>query len=465
MNLRPLRSTLWAFVAIALVGCGGSGDGLDPASNPGGASTPPPPGSARLTLLMSADDTPKVRQAWVRLHAAEIARDGRTVKVFESKEGRLIDLAALADAVVPLATATVPDASYDRITLVLGKELTLARGASETAAPMRFADGFDNRDGRTAVRIALTSARNLGMGGDAMVVRARLADWKVSGTTVTPTFSAPRGGDDAKGAPVLLTGRLSGLSGQAPRQTAWVTPEGGTAVRVALGWTTVQVGDGTLADGMDVRVEGAWQKSAEGLRVDVIRVEPPMGAAATGTVARPEPGSRRFTLGLATAEGWLPTHRNLNVLLAPDAALRDAAGSPLEAADFFRDLASAAGASVEGEYDPGSNRFVAKVARLAQDPSKRERTAEGEAVMPAAATAAKVTLESLDGRDVPGEPVLDLMLGEATKYLDAAGKPLSRADFAKALEAGARVRATGPVSDAGTMTPTQARVLSARQAP
>jgi hypothetical protein len=334
-----------------LAGCGGGGAG----------------GATAFGPMFITDDLGDHDHVWVTVHRVSLAGNGGVEVVYDNPAGASVDLASLQDATGGRFAfcAMVPEGVYTSVTFTLDKDLVLFEQGSSTGLDRVFA-GHNG----TTVDITLTFASPRMIGpGNPLVIDFDLENWDDDGTTVTGSpFIAEGDGDGLddmdRHEDEEIEGVIEGLSGTAPDQSFTLQLEHGGSVTVVTDANTDICGSGTLADGLEVEVEGAFSTTPNAFVASSIEIEdeddddddlPEVEGAAFDISI--ELGT--FSMTVLEAEHFLPPFDTVIVVTDGSTEFTNVNGDVVTAAEFFLALMAGDVLEVEGEFDAGTNTLLA----------------------------------------------------------------------------------------------------------
>ncbi|MGC4043353.1 MAG: DUF5666 domain-containing protein [Armatimonas sp.] len=434
-----LRRCLSAFAFLLLLafflgGCGGGG------------SDSPAPSNRQVDVFVTDGFSDDYAQVWVTLYKIEAGKGGTFTTVYESTEGKTINLAALKDAKQFLNSVSLPDVAYDTLRLSFGDTFTLVPpgGGAGVETPVEARENLTVADGKAVLTLHDATRNLLEKGNRSLVMDFDLAAFTLVGGKVRPQVKPDAPVDFESREPIAeLTGTVSEL--QPGREFRLQLPgPNGARIRILLNGDTKVYGadgqDATLANGQTVFVRGTRgaDQSVTAITIRILGGEPHRLQTYWGTVAEINEANASFTI--VVREGTAPLARErLIVLTNAQTVFRKLAATPgSSTAAAFSDLRVGQKVSVTGELDGDRLRLTATRVEI----QERE--------IPPILETMKGTVREVGGdrfvlEIAEASPIslgvglrLIVTVNAATTYRKA-GNPASYAD----IKVGAVVRATG----------------------
>lgn len=367
MNI--FKNAAWAAIlvitAAIVIACGGGGGGSSSSANGGSVG-----------LFFTDDLSANYDHVFVTAHKVSFTGPAGTRTIFNSTDGKTIDLRALGTAqggtFAFLAHANVPSGSYTSAEIELDKDLVLFPTGNNVGQQRVFA-GSDVPNDRKTITVPLS----LNVSGHHNVTfDFDLAQWTDDGTNVTPFVAVtndPRFDDSGNHENEDFHGAISALSGTAPNQTFTLSSSDSGSLTVKVDATTsIFNSDGTaspvLANGKHVEVRGNYDPAQDALIATSVKIEDNANEDhedhAFGAVTNINAGAGTFTVHVSDSHGFAPTVLDVNVVTNVNTRFFGHRGVVLSSADFFTGLAGSSFAEVEGTYDEGTNTFTASKAKL-----------------------------------------------------------------------------------------------------
>jgi len=444
--MRKSVSFLLAAGVLVLAGCGGGGGSAS-------GSDSSPVGSARVNMFITDAFTDQFSQVWVKIHKIELV-GASTPTVFEDKDGKVVDLLTLskdgASRFALLGVADVPAGTYNSVRITVAEDLSVVPTGSTIAAERKFA-GADA--GAHLKTLSLPLATHAIAGTDDLIVDFELGKWTDDGSLVTAVVSQHNGNgvdDPANQETADFKGRLSGLSGTAPKVSFDLTGAGAT-IHVALDANTaVFNGSGAaspmLVNGARVEVRGVFDTATQTLKATSLKVEDENEAEGSTEAAGAVTGigSGGFDMGVRKAEGFVPRSSSLHVVVS-DATTFLSHGVTMTREEFFAAVATGQEIEVDGALDLDSGILTATRVKVEMEMEhENEAQAKVKGVASSIDPVAKsfqVTVQKWEGTVLQPGAVLKVVVTAATAY-----KGSTEAAFFTALRNGAPLEARGAVN-------------------
>jgi hypothetical protein len=354
---------MWAVLAT---GCGGN-SGTDISTGGGGPNVTPNTGTAQSAVFITDDPTTAYSAVWVTIKAVTLTPGN--VTLYNDPVGTTVNLRTLRDnngaLFQYLGSETVSLGSYTGVTVVLDKNVTLISNNSTTGQAYTFANANGSKN---TVSVSF-NLRNGAKAGDYIVVDFDLAQWAVSGTTVSPILRDGSQSSDIDGTRQVtcaVAGSVSGVSGTAPVQgfaLAFGVNNQETLNVATNAGTDVFSSDGApgaiLANGQKVVVEGRWDPGNNNFAAAQIRTVPAKPAivtpvAAVGTPSNVSTKDDSFDVAITRCSGIQPAASAIHVTHAASAKYFGARGKSIPKAEFLQLLNGASSVQVSGTFTASS---------------------------------------------------------------------------------------------------------------
>lgn len=437
MNMKRILLTL-SLTAIALAGCGGGGGSTNVF------------GGQRVDTYVTDTFRDDFDHVWVRIY--RVVLNGPTpATLFDDPNGRVIDLRTLRDAsgerYLFLDTAEAESAVYSDLSVTLDKSLSIVPAGANAAQAKQFSDIHDDA-GKSTLRFSmlgfsLVSAQTFAVDFD-------LAAWTVEGSGKIRA-SIKRGDnsgitsqlrheeDDFRGTVTTLTGASPDFTFTLDR------PNGGDLQVKTNNKTRIFNESGaqspTLANTAGVEVSGIFVGG--NFFASSIKIED-LGGNGLGEIEgvpsnRNEAGGT-FDVTLAKAHNFVPDAANYGVTTSGQTRYLSDTGATISKAQFFADLATAAGVEVEGNATANGQIDALKV-RIDADASLSEVQVNGR-IDTLGTNTFSMSAEQWFGFSLRfGDPII-VDLGGSTKYT-LAGVQVTQAEFLAAVGVNSDVKVSG----------------------
>jgi len=461
----------WLLLAVAMIaaGCGGGGGG-------GGAGS-----GAGVNLFLTDDMSANYSAVWVRIHRVELEGAGGRTTVFDSAEGKVVNLRALNDGsprYAFLGRDGVPAGTYTGVRFTLDKDVRVTPNGSNSTNLRSFADAYldPGNPNRALLTINFPAPKSIGSGSNDLVCDFVLSSWNENGNKIENALvaDAPTGGlsnsdrhDDDE-----FKGTISNLGGTAPNFTFTLTSPNGNTVPVATDSNTAVFNNNgsanpTLANGKRVEVHGLFSPAEGRVLAQSIKIknsndsdsEDPHGVKGLAKEVNSEAGT--FDVVLGRAEGFLPTESTVHVATTDTTRFFSHGGVPMAKADFFAAI-QGGGLQVEAEgvRNPDTNILTAVKAKLEDGDDDDDHQAEAKGTpntIDAAAGTFRLQLGEWYGFSATPGAQVNVVTSAGTRFRDINGETITKEQFFAQLATANAAKAEGSYAD-GTITATQVRI-------
>ncbi len=351
-----LAGAIFLLALVMLPGCGGGGG-----SGSSGITSSATP--AALNVFVTDAFSDQYKQVLVTLYKIELTTDGTTYQtVFSDAAGQTVDLASLANTTELLASVNVPAGTYTQARITFGDHFTLVSpdGTSKSVAVDPSVGTAAN--GTVALTIP-TPTRCVSGQSSALYVDFKLAGFTLVGNVLRPQVGAGDPGQDGgRGCDAHLGGTVANLVAGTSFD---LQGPNGRMLHVVLSATTAIVSGQTgaavtLANGQNVRVEGAFDAASQTVTATTVTLDDVMGMMhperADGTVASVNAGANTFVLTIQRADGFQPTGGTITVQVG-SATMFDRG---MHQAGSLADVTSGSQTAVEGSFDAATQTLTAR---------------------------------------------------------------------------------------------------------
>jgi hypothetical protein len=352
------RGAILSVLAIAisslllLAGCGGGGG--------------PSAGTAGAASLIATDDlNTGYDHVWVTVKSINLVSTTGTTNVYTNSGGQAVDLLTLHDAsgnrFLFLNTSAIPAGTYTGATVVVDNNVNIFPAGATTATAANF-----QTSGDFTMSLTFKTPKVSHGFRDNIVVDFNLANWVLTGTTVT----APNGflsegptanlGDGTRWESAPYTGSVNNLTGAPGSQTFTLgTGAGAPTVNVSA-TTALYNSDGsanpTLANAENVIVRGTYdatQNILTATNIKILIATPPVTQAVSGAVSNVDTTADTFTITPHDCDRYIPTQSTLTVNVTANTTYHGAAGTVYTVTDFFTALQNGMKVIVTGSVSAG----------------------------------------------------------------------------------------------------------------
>lgn len=460
----------WLLLAVALIaaGCGGGGGG-------GGSSS-----TSGVSLFITDDLTNSHSAVWVRIFKAELeSASGRTT-VFDSVEGKVVNLRALNDGnprYAFLGRDGVPDGAYTGIRFTLDKDVRVTPTGSNSTNLRSFADSYidPTNVNRALLTVNFPAPKTIGAGSNDLVCDFVLSSWTENGTKIENALvsDGPTGGlsNSDRHDEDEYKGTISGLAGTAPNFTFTLTSQNGNSVPVATdSKTAVFNNNGSanpqLTNGKRVELRGLYSPIDGRVLAQSIKIknssdndsEDPHEVK--GLAKEVNADAFTFDVALGEADGFMPTESLVHVTTTESTRFLTHGGVPITRAEFF--LALKAGNVVveaEGVRNPDTNTLAAVKAKLEDDDDddhQAEAKGAPNTINPVGGTF-RLQISEWYGFSATAGTQVNVVTNAGTKFRDINGETITKEQFFVQLATAIGAKAEGYYVD-GTITANQVRI-------
>jgi hypothetical protein len=351
MQRKTIFGAIALAIAVGLAGCGGGGGGGQASTSGGGGGG----GGGTSNMFVTNSGSTSYTHAWVTITSVDmVGTNGQITNVYNSASagGQVVDLGSLnastGQQFMLLTTFNPPSGTLKNVNVTVSSNLSLTESGSSSATSATFSGS----KGNSAVLTA-TVGSQVGGGSQNMTLDFNLANWKISGGTVSASGSGfvklGFGIGQINQTNVLAGdyfGVVSSLSGTTPTQTFTIT-RGRFSVAVATNTSTVLYNsDGsanpTLTNGAVVDVAGTYDAANNAIDANAIIIEigvqAPPPARATGLVTTDSATGNTIGMQLTISQGFMPTTTALTVSVTPSTTYIDGSGVTDTESQFFANL-------------------------------------------------------------------------------------------------------------------------------
>lgn len=459
----------WLLFAVALIaaGCGGGGGG--------GSSS----GGSGVNLFLTDDMSNSHSAVWVRILRVELESTAGRTTIFESSEGKTVNLRALNDGsprYAFLGRDGVPAGTYSGIRFTLEKDVRVTPNGSNSTNLRSFDDVYldPGNPNQAILTLSFPAPKTIGAGSNDLVCDFVLSSWVENGTKIQNALveDAPTSGlsnsdrhDDDE-----FKGTISNLAGTSPNFTFTLTSLNGNSVPVATDANTaIFNNDGSanpqLANGRRVELRGLYSPIEGRVLAQSIKLksssgndgEDPHGVKGLAENINADLGT--FDVVLGRADGFLPTEAIVHVAVTDTTRFFSHGGIPITRADFFAAI-QAGGFHVEAEgvRNAATNTLTAIKAKLEDDDNGHEAEAKGTpSAIDAAAGTFRLQLGEWYGFSATSGSLVDVVTSPGTRFRDIDGESITKEQFFAQLATANAAKAEGSFSN-GTITATQVRI-------
>lgn len=460
-------------LTLGLAGCGGGGSGT-----PGAPAVRSVNASAFVTDSFRED----YDHVWATIFKIElVATDGTAVSLFDNPAGKTIDIKSLRDATGArfsfLDKKSIPVGSYTGLRVTMTSSLTLFPKGSASGVATPFDDTFKrDASGNVALSLTFPTAKQEDA-DDNLVVDFDLANFKIVNGKITPSLKegSKNGlGDETRHEEEEVEGIVTGLAGTSPILTFKIGKVNVVTSATTNIFNANAQPNAVLAEGQKVEVRGKLNLAGDMFVANAVKIGKLDGdgsvklADVEGAPSAIDAVKMTFVITVERTKEFQPSKTTVNIVTDANTIFRGKSGVTLTVADFYTRLAAAKKAEVEGVYDAASNTLTAKRARFEDegagggngggDGQGKEAEAKGTVTLATVADG-KFTLNPVrefEGFTLAGT-TLPVLTNSQTKFRDSNVKPISQADFFKALTGDTKVELKGTYA-AGAVTAIQVTV-------
>ena len=442
------RCCAFLFPLLLLGLTGGCGGGS------GAPATTSPPGTRQVDVFVTDGFNDDYAQVWVTLFKIEAGKSGAFTTVYESADGKTVNMAALKDSSQFLSSVMLPDVAYDTLRITFGDTITLipTGGGAALDAPVEARENLAVEGGKATLTLHEAARNLLETGNRPLVMDFNLAAFTLVGGKVRPEVKADPPADFEAREPIAeLTGTVTELQPGHDFVLQLPSPAS-TRVHIFLNGDTRVVDasghDATLDNGQSVFVRGTRNSADRSVTATNIRILTEVSRhqqTYRGTVVEINEPNSSFVV--AVREGTAPLARErLIVLTNAQTVFRKLAEAGGSADAAFGDLRVGQDVTVTGELDADRLRLTALRVEI-----------HARVIPPIMESAKGAVLEVGGDRFVIGvsesSPIvlatglrLGVVTNSATTYRRSGGGAASYAD----IRVGAVVRVYGALNSART---------------
>ncbi len=351
---------------ISLPGCGGGGGGSSAGTTSVTSASP-----AALNVFVTDAFSDQYKQVLVTLYKIELTTDGTTYQtVFSDTSGQTINLSSLASTTDLLASVNVPAGTYTQARITFADHFTLVSQAGTSVSTAVDPSIGTDTNGLVALTIPTPTKCVTGQ-STALVIDFKLAEFTLVGSVLRPQVGAGDGSQDGgKNCNAQLGGTVANLV--AGTSFDLQGPNGRT-LHVLLSSTTTTVSGQTgsaftLANGQNVRVEGAFDTTAQTVTATSVILNDDRGVPhqrVTGTVASLNSAAGSFILTVDHADGFQPTTGTLTVVTGSTTLFIKGRNQP----GSLSDVTAGNVVSAEGTFDATTQTLTARSVFLGPAPA------------------------------------------------------------------------------------------------
>ena len=324
----------------SLSGCGGGGGN---GGSPGLAAS-----SSGLNVFVTDSFSDQYKQVLVTLYKIELTTDGTTYQtVFNDAAGQTINLSSLAATTDLLASLNVPAGTYTQARVTFADHFTLVSLSGTSTSTAVDPSVGTAANGLVALTIP-TPTHCIPGQSTPLVIDFKLAEFTLVGNVLHPSLGLRDGGEDnGKRCNAHLGGTISTLVAGTSFD---LVGENGRILHVALSPATTVINGSTglaatLANGQEVRVEGAFDTLAQSVVATSVIVRDGTESEhqrVHGTVLSVDTAASTFVLTVDHAEGLAPT-----------------AGTIIVATKDLSGVTVGISINAEGKFDPATQTLTA----------------------------------------------------------------------------------------------------------
>lgn len=439
----------WHFLTIfvagltlaIIAGCGGGGG---PSSSPG-----------ETAIFLTDDLATGYDHVWIQLYEIEAEFASGSQVIFDSSEGKVIDVRALNSAgnnlFQFLGVVDAPSQPIVNFKFTVDTDLSLMATGATTATTAVFVPGLSVGGGKSRFEIAVPGGINLSA-ADSVTFDFDLAQWNLSGGQVTPVgviFNGPsvnnldnQRGEDVKGT-------VSGLTGTAPDRSFVLTTPRGTIAVVTNANTAIFNSNGApspvLANGETVEVRGKFDPVAGTFVASSVKIEDGPGVSqepkVKGPVQNVNSSTGTFEVRADFVRNFVPTNLYVPVTTSASTRFYNRFGVVISSGTFFDSIAGSQ-VEVEGAYN-GTTLAATKV-KLEDGNDDFYPEARGPAMsIDANAGQVVITVQEWEGFAGAAGQSLTIASNGSTQYRNEDGDNVTKQAFFAALAQGNTVKGEG----------------------
>lgn len=442
MKFLHILTIFVASITLAFIaGCGGGG---------GSSSTP-----GETAIFLTDDLATGYDHVWIQLHEIEAEFASGSQVIFNSSEGKVIDVRALNSAgnnlFQFLGVINAPSQPVVNFKFTVDTNLSLMATGATTATTAVFVPSLSVGGGKSRFEIAVPGGINLGA-TDSVTFDFDLSQWNLNAGQVTPVgviFNGPavnnldnQRGEDVKGT-------VSGLTGTAPDRSFVLTTTSGTIAVVTNANTAIFNSDGSpspvLANGITVEARGKFDPVAGTFVASSVKIEDGLGVSqepkVKGPIQNANSGAGTFEVRADFVRGFVPTNLYVPVTTSASTRFYNRFGVVISPATFFKSVGSS---QVEAEGSYNGTTLAATKVKLEDGKDEFYPEARGP-VTSFDANAGQVVINIQEWEGFAGASGQSLTISSIaeTQYRDANGNNVSKQTFFAALAVGNTVKAEG----------------------